>query len=364
MDLLFGILQTDRLAPPAGILPRGGGGPAGSRACVSPMASTAIGLGAPAASREFRYRLGGDCCRQSTAIPANGAHAIGWGGGTTNAPAACTRMRRIDRIAARYADDPILEKFMVKIGNAGSGLFRSVLDPKIPPTNNAAGRELREIAVHRKIRGSIRAEETMTWVANFFSCVMTWKSKKMGYWQRLQNTPKIRSNHVITCAKKHGRKTDFEPILSGMRECVCPSPLGGRESVSRRLVLDRVFYAAAAGVLPANAVQLGAHPAAVCRHGPLAQHPPHLCPGDPFAKIRMAFRQFHYLAFCHFCLAGPRSRREPAGIRHMDPAAQAFHDFAGAPLRRRPHALCAAPPACVQASAAPMPSRHSRAPSG
>ena len=64
----------------------------------------------------------------------------------------------IDKIVARYADDPILEKFMVKLRNAGSDLFRFVLDPKIPPTNNAAERGLREIVVHRKIQGSIRAE--------------------------------------------------------------------------------------------------------------------------------------------------------------------------------------------------------------
>ena len=88
---------------------------------------------------------------------------------------------RIDRIVARYANDPILEKFMVKLRNAGSDLFRFVLNPKIPPTNNAAERGLREIVVHRKIRGSIRAEETMTWMANFFSCVMTWKNKKLDY---------------------------------------------------------------------------------------------------------------------------------------------------------------------------------------
>ena len=60
---------------------------------------------------------------------------------------------RIDRIVARYADDPILEKFMGKISNAGGDLLRFMLDPKIPPTSNAAERGLREIAVHRKIRG-------------------------------------------------------------------------------------------------------------------------------------------------------------------------------------------------------------------
>ena len=90
-------------------------------------------------------------------------------------------LARIGRIVARYADDPILKKFMRKVGNTGSDLFRFVLDPRIPPTNNAAERGLREIVVHRKIRGGIRAKETMTWLANFFSCVMTWKIKKLDY---------------------------------------------------------------------------------------------------------------------------------------------------------------------------------------
>ena len=70
---------------------------------------------------------------------------------------------------------------MNKISNTGGDLFRFVLDPKIPPTNNAAERGLRKIIVHRKIRGGIRAKETMTWMANFFSCVMTWKNKKLDY---------------------------------------------------------------------------------------------------------------------------------------------------------------------------------------
>ena len=47
-----------------------------------------------------------------------------------------------------------------------------VLDPKIPPANNAAERGLQEIVVHRKILGGIRAKEAMTWMANFFSCVV------------------------------------------------------------------------------------------------------------------------------------------------------------------------------------------------
>ena len=74
---------------------------------------------------------------------------------------------------------------MGKLGNAGSDLFRFVLNSNIPPTNNAAERGLREayntIVVHRKIRGGIRAKETMTWLANFFSCIMAWKNKGLDH---------------------------------------------------------------------------------------------------------------------------------------------------------------------------------------
>ena len=90
-------------------------------------------------------------------------------------------LARIDRLVAKYANDPILEKFMIKIRNARNNLFQFVLDPEIPSTNNAAERGLREIVVHRKVRGGIRAKETMTWMANLFSCVMTWKNTERDY---------------------------------------------------------------------------------------------------------------------------------------------------------------------------------------
>ena len=79
-----------------------------------------------------------------------------------------------------YAYLLILEKFMIKLRNAGSDLFRFVLDPTIPPTNNAAERGLREIVVHRKIRGSIRAEETMTWMAKFLFMRNDMEEQKVG----------------------------------------------------------------------------------------------------------------------------------------------------------------------------------------
>ena len=85
--------------------------------------------------------------------------------------------RRVREILAKYADVVVLEKFMTKLGNAYEDMFRFVLDPRIPSTNNAAERGLREIVVHRKIRGSIRSKNTMRWLGNLFSCVATWQQR-------------------------------------------------------------------------------------------------------------------------------------------------------------------------------------------
>ncbi len=76
-------------------------------------------------------------------------------------------------------------KFMGKLGRALPDLFRFVLDPSIPPTNNAAERGLREIVVHRKMRGGIRAEGTMEWMGNLFTCVSTWKNRGLDYLQEI-----------------------------------------------------------------------------------------------------------------------------------------------------------------------------------
>ena len=50
-------------------------------------------------------------------------------------------------------------------------LFHYVTDPRIPPTNNATVRGIREIVVHRKVCSSLRAKNTMIWLGNLFSCV-------------------------------------------------------------------------------------------------------------------------------------------------------------------------------------------------
>ena len=94
-------------------------------------------------------------------------------------------IRRTRYIARRYAGDPAVGKLMGKPGRAAGDLFEFVVDPRIPPTNNIAERGLREIVVHRKIRGAIRAAETMEWMGYLFTCVTTWEAQGKDYREEL-----------------------------------------------------------------------------------------------------------------------------------------------------------------------------------
>ena len=85
--------------------------------------------------------------------------------------------KKVRRILIKYADNAVLKPLMTKLGNAYGDLFRFVTDPRVPSTNNAAERGLREIVVHRKIRGAIRSEDTMRWLGNLFTCVTTWQMR-------------------------------------------------------------------------------------------------------------------------------------------------------------------------------------------
>ena len=83
---------------------------------------------------------------------------------------------RVRRLIKKYADDPITGEFMAKLGRALPDLFRFVLDPRIPPTNNAAEQALREPIIVRRIRGCIRSEKSLTRTARIFTCTATWKN--------------------------------------------------------------------------------------------------------------------------------------------------------------------------------------------
>ena len=96
--------------------------------------------------------------------------------------------RRVKRIIDIYSPLHNLKRFMGKLGRALPNLFKFVLDPAIPPTNNPAERALREIVVHRKIRGGIRSEKSMETLGNLFSCVMTCRNAGLNYLEEMANT--------------------------------------------------------------------------------------------------------------------------------------------------------------------------------
>ena len=93
--------------------------------------------------------------------------------------------KRVRRLIAKYKDVPELKRFITRLSNARPNLFHFVTNKRIPPTNNPAERGLREVVVHRKVRGSIRAEGTMTWLGNLFSCISTWRERDMDVQEEL-----------------------------------------------------------------------------------------------------------------------------------------------------------------------------------
>ena len=94
--------------------------------------------------------------------------------------------KRVKRLIDTYGENPVLNHFLtVKLRNAERDLFLYVVDPRVTSTNNAAERGLREPVVHRKVRGSIRSEETMKWWGNLFTCIMTWRARNVDIHEEL-----------------------------------------------------------------------------------------------------------------------------------------------------------------------------------
>ena len=91
-----------------------------------------------------------------------------------------TLARRVRTLARRHIDDPGLRRFMVTLGNAASGLLPFVVDPEVPPTNNAAERLLREPVVLRKMRGGLRAAASMLVMSALPTCRTTWELQGPG----------------------------------------------------------------------------------------------------------------------------------------------------------------------------------------
>ena len=94
--------------------------------------------------------------------------------------------KRVKRLIGTYGENPVPNHFLtVKLRNAERDLFLYVVDPRVAATNNAAERGLREPVVHRKVRGSIRSEETMKWWGNLFTCSMTWRARNVDIYEEL-----------------------------------------------------------------------------------------------------------------------------------------------------------------------------------
>ena len=92
----------------------------------------------------------------------------------------------VTRILNDYHGNKTAEKFLTKLEGAADDLFEFVLDPRVDPTNNAAERGLREIVIHRKIRNTLRAFDSMIPFGNIFTCVVTWKNQGLDYRTELQ----------------------------------------------------------------------------------------------------------------------------------------------------------------------------------
>ena len=88
---------------------------------------------------------------------------------------------RVRAMMRRHEGHRAIGGFMGKLGRAPPNLFRFVPDPSIPPTNNAVERGLREMVVHRKMRGGTRAERTMELMGSLFPCVSTWRNRGPDY---------------------------------------------------------------------------------------------------------------------------------------------------------------------------------------
>lgn len=81
---------------------------------------------------------------------------------------------RFKRLLGRRYRDGDVKKFVAKMRNTGRDLFTFVLHAGVDSTNNAAERVLREVVVHRKIRGLLRNRKGMRMFGNIMTAVTTW----------------------------------------------------------------------------------------------------------------------------------------------------------------------------------------------
>lgn len=84
------------------------------------------------------------------------------------------RMRQWLDVVMSYRE---LRKFGNQIASSIARWFTCILHPGVPPTNNLAERQLREIVVQRKIIGTLRNEKGTSIMETIMSALMTWQQQ-------------------------------------------------------------------------------------------------------------------------------------------------------------------------------------------
>jgi hypothetical protein len=80
------------------------------------------------------------------------------------------------KISFNYCYEDV-RKFVDKVGSAGSKLFTFLLYDT-DSRNNYCERLLREVVIHRKIRGLLRNGKGVRMFGNIMIAVMTWKLRR------------------------------------------------------------------------------------------------------------------------------------------------------------------------------------------
>ena len=93
--------------------------------------------------------------------------------------------RRVRTLARQHRDGPELRRVRGTLDNAAFGLFLFVVDPEVPPTNNAVERPLREPVVLRKIRGGLRAVASMLVMSVLLTCKTIRGLQGPGWWAEI-----------------------------------------------------------------------------------------------------------------------------------------------------------------------------------
>jgi transposase len=95
--------------------------------------------------------------------------------------------RTLRRWLSRRYRNAKVRKFAQKLECGFEYWFTFVLDPRVPPTNNAAERALRELVVQRKIIGTLRNDRGVRIYETLPTLLETWKQRGLNLWKALSS---------------------------------------------------------------------------------------------------------------------------------------------------------------------------------